>query len=117
MKKVFLLISLAFGLTYLSCEKNTEYQSKSIEAQVLNINSDCGVYQIRFLNNLDKVIELCGKSVIDGVYIAGNLPDSLKVEGLKIILNIQKPSSGQIGFCTTMGPSLNWVWIIYAKPK
>ena len=94
-----------------------QYWIYPFEGEVLGINIDCHIHEIKFLNNLDRVIELCGKSVINSVYIAGNLPDSLKIEGLKIILNIGKPSSNQIGACTMMGSTINWVWITNAKPK
>jgi hypothetical protein len=117
MKHLFGFILLAFPLTYLSCEKKNEDQNFPFVAEVQGINMDCGIHQIKFLNDLDKVIELCGRSVVDGVYIAGNLPDSLKTEGVKIELNIGKQSSNQLGACTMMRPTLAWVWIINARPK
>ena len=78
---------------------------------------DCKEYEIKFLLDLEKVIDLFGESVIDSVYIAGNLPDDLKTAGLKIVLNIRKPLNSELSACTTMGPTLNWVWITNAKPK
>jgi hypothetical protein len=108
---------LIFALTYTSCEKKNDDPNYPFSAEVLGINMDCGITQIKFLNDLDKVTELCGRSVVEGTYIAGNLPDSLKTEGLIIELNIGKPSSNQLSACTMMGPTLNWVWIINARPK
>ncbi len=117
MKHLFRFILLTLTLSYLSCEKKNNDPIYPFDAEVLGINMDCGIYQIKFLDDLDKVTELCGSSVIEGIYIAGNLPDSLKTEGLKIKLNIGKPSSNQLGACTMMGPTLNWVWITNAIPK
>ncbi len=39
----------------------------------------------------------------------GNLPDELKIPGLKIVVRIGNPSDHEFAACTTMGPSLNWV--------
>jgi hypothetical protein len=100
-----------------SCENDPVNQDYEFDAEVLGVNLDCRINEIKFSNNLDKVIELFGKSVIDSVYIAGNLPDSLKIPGLKIVANLKKPSNPEFSACTTMGPSLNWVWITAAKPK
>ena len=117
MKYLVSLVLLTFVLTYLSCEKKIEDPSYPFNAEVLGINMDCGIHQIKFLNGLDKITELCGSSVVEGIYIAANLPDSLKTVGLIIKLNVGKPSSNQLGACTTMGPTLNWVWITNAIPE
>jgi hypothetical protein len=113
----FILLMIVFSLH--SCENNTTTtdQDYPFDAEVLGINLDCGLNEIKFSNNLNKVIGLFGKSVIDSVYIAGNLPDSLKIPGLKILVNIGNPSNQELTACTTQGPSLNWVWITGAKPK
>jgi len=123
MKPFLILIFFVIGFTVFSCErKNIDPKSSNVdpefpfEAEILGINPDCKKHEIRFSNDLDKVIELFGKSIVD-VYIAGNLPDSLKIPGLKIVLNISKPSTPSFAACTTMGPTHNWVWITNAKPK
>jgi hypothetical protein len=119
--KVLFLLTIALAIT--ACERNSDQgkerinQNLPFEAIVLGINPDCGINEIKFYNKLDKVIELFGKSVIDSVYIAGNLPDSLKVPGLNIVLDIGIESNSQFGACTMRGPTLNWVWITDAKPK
>jgi len=117
MKPYLVFILLVMGFTFPSCERNNVDQVFPFEAEVLGINLDCKKNEIKFSNNLDKVIELFGKSVIDSVYIAGNLPYDLKIPGLKIVLNIGTSSNYQFGACTMMGPTLNWVWITNAKPK
>jgi len=117
MKHLLGFILLAFALAYLSCEKKNEDPNFPFVAEVLGINMDCGIHQIKFLNDLDKITELCGSSVVESIYIAGNLPDSLKTEGLIIELNIGKTTSNQLGACTMMGPTLTWVWVTNARPK
>ena len=117
MKYLFGFLLLTFALTYLSCEKENKDPNFPFDAEVFGINIDCHIHEIKFLSDLDKVIELCGSSVVEGIYIAGNLPDSLKTKGLIIELNIGKPNSNQLGACTMMGPTLNWVCIISARPK
>ncbi len=122
--KARVLFVLTITFTFTACERNSIDQGRErinqnfpFKATVLRVNPDCGRNEIKFYNKLDKVIELFGKSVIDSVYIAGNLPDSLKVPGLDIVLNIGIESNSQFGACTMMGPTLNWVWITNAKPK
>lgn len=108
---VFCLIMLIY-----SCEKKDVREDYPIKAIVLTQNIDCHEYEIKILNDLEKVISLFGKSVIDSIYIAGNLPDNLKVKGLEIVFNIDKPSESIVTSCSMMGPSLNWIWISNAKP-
>jgi hypothetical protein len=117
MRKYLTSILLTIVLSIFSCESNKNDQEYPFEAEVLGKNFDCGEYEVKFSNNLDQVINLFGKSVIDSVYIAGNLPDNLKMPGLKIVVKIENPSTHELTACTTMGPSLNWVWITAAKPK
>jgi hypothetical protein len=110
-------ILLLIVVSVFSCENNSTDKEYPFEAEVLGLNPDCNINEIKFSNNLDKVIELFGKSVTDSVYIAGNLPDDLKIPGLKVVVNIGNPANREFTACTTMGPSLNWVWITAAKPK
>lgn len=119
MRQYFASFLLMIIVLLHSCENNTCTTDKDypFEAEVLGINLDCKLNEIKFSNDLDKVIGLFGKSVIDSVYIAGNLPNDFKIPGLKILVNIGNPSKQEFTACTTMGPSLNWVWITAAKPK
>jgi len=117
MRQYFAPILLLIVVSIFSCENNSSDQEYPFEAEVLGLNPDCKKNEIKFSNDLDKVIGLFGKSVIDSVYIAGNLPDDLKIPGLKIVVNIGNPANQEFTACTTMGPSLNWVWITAAKPK
>lgn len=119
MRRYFAPILLLIAVSLPSCENNTSTidQDYPFEAEVLGINIDCKQNEIKFSNDLDKVIELFGKSVVDSLYIAGNLPNDLKIPGLKILVNIGNPIKQELTACTTRGPSLNWVWITAAKPK
>lgn len=116
MKQISILIALFIGVFFWSCEKKPQNQDYPFQGKILGINIDCGIHEINITDGLDKVIELCGSS-IGNVYIVGNLPDSLKKEGLIIQFNIGKPTPGQFTACTTLGPSYNWIWITDARPK
>lgn len=117
MRSILISVFLTIGIAYLSCEKDRKDQVYRFEAKVLGQNTDCGEYEVKFLNNLEQVVVLCGKSVIDSVYIAGNLPNDLKISGQTIYLNIRKPLISEFTSCSMMGPTLNWVWVKEAKIK
>jgi len=116
MKKLAIFITLIIGLLVTSCERN-DNPEYPFEAEVLGPNMDCGIYQIRIINDLDKAIEKVGISVVSGVYIAENLPVDLQKGGINIILDIREPKTSELGFCTAMGPSLTWLHVINAKLK
>src|SRR5512133_839225 len=115
MKRFSGLIILTISLFVSSCERTHNNPEYPYEAEVLGSNIDCGLYQIRFTVDLDRIVEKVGSSVIDGIYIAENLPDDLKHEGLSIILDVREPLPSELGICTMMGPSLTWLHVINAK--
>jgi hypothetical protein len=117
MKRLPVLITLAIGLLTSTCERTHNNPEYPFEAEVLGPNMDCGLYQIRFSNDLDGVVEKVGNSVINGLYIAENLPGDLKHEGMSIILDVREPQPSELGICTAMGPSLTWLHVIKAKLK
>ena len=117
MKKLPILITLTIGLLFSSCERNNNSPDYPFEAEVLGPNMDCGLYQIRITNDLDKAIEKVGISVVSGVYIAENLPVDFQQEGISIVLDIREPKPSELGFCSAMGPSLTWLHVINAKLK
>lgn len=114
MRLIIIIISYLIMLIY-SCEKKDINEDYPIKAIVLTQNIDCHEYEIKIMNDLEKVITLFGESVIDSIYIAGNLPNNLKVTGLEIVLNVGKPSESVVTSCSMMGPTLNWIWISKAK--
>lgn len=117
MKSLPGFITLTICLLVSSCERNHNNPNYPFEAEVLGPNMDCGLYQIKFTGDLDEVIEKVGKSVVSGLYIAENLPDDLKQEGISIVLDIREPQPSELGFCAMMGPSLAWLHVIKAKLK
>ena len=117
MRYLPILIPLTMGLLVNSCERNHNNPDYPFEAEVLGPNMDCGLYQIRFTDDLDRVIEKIGNSVVTGLYIAENLPKDLQHEGISIVLDIREPQPSELGFCTMMGPSLAWLHVIKAKLK
>ena len=117
MKHLILFISLIIGIVFISCEENSTINEYPFEAEVLGRNSDCGIYAIRFINNLYKVHEIADSHVLDDIYIARNLPEELQIEGLFIVLNIRKIKDSELGACTHRGPSYPWIYVLSAKKK
>lgn len=117
MKRLPVFITLTISLLVNSCERNHNTPDYPYEAEVLGPNFDCGLYQIRFTGNVDSVVEKVGNSVISGHYVAENLPDDLKQEGIIIVPDIREPQPSELGFCKAMGPSLLWLHVIRAKLK
>jgi len=112
MKSIIILFFIT-GVAFFSCVKNSSQDTLSFKATVLGKNIDCGIHQLKFTDNLEEVIKLVGSSP-QNIYIAENLPDSLKVEGIKIILNIRKPQGSEIVPCTSFGPALTLIHVIGA---
>jgi hypothetical protein len=117
MKPFILLIFIAIGFTFSSCEKNNTDREFPFEAEVLGRNTDCGIFAIKFTNNLDQVHEIADSYVLNDVYIEKNLPAELQIEGLSIVLNIRKIQDSELGICTDMGPSYPWIYVLSAKKK
>jgi len=117
MKTFTIFLALTIGISYLSCKKNSNAINNQFEAKVLGRNSDCGLFAIKFTDNLDKVMEIAGASTIQDVYIAENLPIGLQTADLIILVNIRKPLDSELGECTALGPSYPWIYIISAKLK
>jgi hypothetical protein len=114
MKTVQVIVIFTIVLGFISCERNYTDPIFPFKATVLGRNIDCGLYQIQFIDDIEEVIKLAGSSP-QNIYIAENLPDSLELEGIKIILNIRNPLGSEIGPCLTFGPSLTWVHVLEAK--
>jgi len=109
------LIFIIFGL--ISCQKDESLKEYIIEAQVLGINSDCGIYAVKILEGLSQVISIVGPTVGDSIYIAKNLPKDMEIQGLNILIDIRSPKVEEITACTDRGPTYNWLYIKTAKRK
>lgn len=116
MKKVLLGI-LLFGSIVLSCQKDEIPRQYAFEAEVLGLNSDCGIYMVKILKGTAEMKSIVGSSASDSTYIAKNLPSDLKTVGLKIVLDARKPKNDELGACTFLGPSYPWLYVERAKKK
>lgn len=112
---LLVLISLAIGI--FSCQKEDPTPEYPIDAIVLGVNSDCGIYAIKILNGLKKVKTIVGPTVGDSIYIARNLPESLEIEGTIISLDVRAPKADELGVCRAMGPSYSWLFVERAVEK
>lgn len=118
MKRKLLIGVLFTGLiSYYSCQKENNPSEFPYKAEVMGMNADCGVYQIRITEGQDEVESIVGQSVITSIYIANNLPDELKIDGLRIMLDLRKPENSELGVCTDMGPGYAWVFVTKAKKE
>ncbi len=119
--KIKTLISILFVvlINYCACQKENNHGEYPFKAEVMWKNSDCGIYQIRITEGKDEVEKILGKSVSTNIYIANNLPEDLKINGQKIVLDLRKPDpeNNESGFCTAMGPSYPWIIVTKAKKE
>jgi hypothetical protein len=113
-----LLLGLIFiGLFCYSCNKENNSPEFPFKAEVIGLNPDCGIYQIRITQGLDLVKSIAGTTSGDSIYIANNLPDELKINGLRIILNLRKPQNNELGICTALGPGYTWIFVTKAEKE
>jgi len=115
MKPLLFIIIIILGITLVSCENKNTSQEYPYEAEVLGKNMDCGIYAIKFTNNLDQIQKIADTDSPSAIYIAKNLPAELQVEGLIIELNVRKIQGTELGVCTTMGPGYPWIYILSAR--
>jgi hypothetical protein len=109
---IFLLSFFLF-----SCHKDEVSPEYPYEAEVVGLNSDCGLFAVKILNGLTSVKSVVGSTVGDSVYIAKNLPSEFEESGLRIMIDIRKPKANELGVCTTLGPTYNWLFIKKAIRK
>ena len=109
-------ILLFIPLAIASCDKS-EDPVFPYEAKVLGVNSDCGIYAIQFLSNLEEIEAKFGNTPVKGIYIGKNLPEEFQEENLLIQLNCRVPAPNELGICTMMGPTYTWVFITDAKKE
>jgi hypothetical protein len=119
MKTKILLGIICLGfMGFFSCNKEKGADGYAFKAVVIGENADCGVYAIRITSGQEGVRLIEGQAPGDtDIYIARNLPDELKINGLIISLNLRAPVNDEIGVCTDMGPSYPWVFVTKAKKE
>jgi hypothetical protein len=118
-KIIIYVLFMAGLISFYSCQKEDNSSEYPFKAEVIGKNSDCGICQIRITEGQNKVETMVGKSVGTNIYIANNLPEDLKIDGLKIILDLRKPEpeNNELGICTAMGPAYPWVFVTKAKKE
>jgi hypothetical protein len=114
-----LIVQLVVLINFCACQKEKNTTEYPCKAEVMWKNSDCGIYQIRITEGQDYVEKILGQSFSTNIYIANNLPEDLKINGQKIILDLRKPDpeNNESGFCTAMGPSYPLVIVTKAKKE
>ncbi len=117
MRRILTTCILISGLIFLSCKDESSSIALPMEATVIGLNGDCGVYELKITEGLDNVKAKVGPSVIDSFYIADNLPDSLKIPGMNIKLDIRKPQNNELRACTTLGAGFTWIYVVRAMKK
>jgi len=117
MKTSISIIILTIGLTFYSCERNDLNTDYPFEAEVVGQSISCGEFEIRFINDLDRVLKITGESPYSNIFNAKNLPVELKEKGLIITLNFRKIGESELGICNAYGPSYPWLYVTYAKLK
>ena len=114
MRIALLLIALFTSFFFYSCHHEDSSIEYPYKAEVRGLNSDCGLYEIKVLYGLSEIESIVGSSVIEGIYIAKNLPTELEIEGLIISLDIRAPKNNELGVCTLQGPTYKWLYVIRA---
>lgn len=110
------LIILGFIFVFYSCKKEGNSSTDfPYQATVLELNSDCGKYMINITKGLDNAHVILGDTSNNGIFIAANLPDSFKVTGLSILLDLRKPNNDELGVCTALGVSYPWIYVTKAS--
>jgi len=120
MKKKIIICFLFLGLiSFYSCQKENNPTEYPFKAEVMGRNPDCGIYQIKITEGQDKVELIVGNSIGTCIYIANNLPEELKINGLKILLDLRRPvpENNELGICYAMGPGYTWVFVTKAKKE
>lgn len=113
----FILNLLLVGFIFNSCQEDGIVSEYSYEAEVIRKNIDCGLYEVKITQGLERVNLIVGSTPVEDIYIAKNLPSELEVNGLKIKLNLRKPEDNELGACTTMGLSYTWIFVTKSEKK
>ena len=110
MRIKFLILYLAIFLT--TCKKDPEIKSGlNCNATVIGIGMDCGNTFLIGFN--DDVTGLPNGNTT--YYYAINLPEKLKVDAQKIMVNFREPKNEEMLICTTRGLSYPQVFIVMAE--
>jgi hypothetical protein len=108
MVKLLYIICLISICSCANTKTISSTEKESFNAIVGKIGGDCGESRLLTLYKDD------GKPFIQPVYEI-NLPDSLRVEGLKLSIEWRKPIGEEMKTCLTLGPGYDQIFIISAK--
>jgi hypothetical protein len=117
MKAIFGICILLLSLLIITCHTDETSPEYLYEAEVVGLNSDCGLFAVKILKGLPSVKSIIGSTLGDSIYIAKNLPTDFEVTGLRIMLDIRKPLINELSPCTYLGPSYNWLFVKKAIKK
>jgi hypothetical protein len=117
--KIIIYVFFLGLISFYSCKKENNPTEYPFKAEVIGINPDCGIFQIKITEGQDEIEWIVGNSKGTNIFIANNLPEELKINGLKILLDLRKPEpeNNELGICTTMGPGYTWVFVTKAKKE
>lgn len=110
MKAGLLLVLIILTTAIFSCQKEATTSDYPVDALVLGINSDCGIYAVKILNGLKEAKAIVGPTVGDSIYIAKNLPATF-AEGVIVSLHIRRLKADEMEACKVMGPSYTWLFV------
>ena len=99
---------------FLTCISGCVNRRKSAAEREPNFNAIVGNRSIDCGDSWMLTLFIDGKPVIQPVYEI-NLPDSLRIEGLKLFIDYRKPEQEEMMKCHALGPGYNQVYIIHAK--
>ncbi len=110
---LYALLIIFLSIIFYSCQKDNIVDSEfPYEAEVIGKSLDCGDFEIKIIKGNQKVRSITG--VNSDIYTAKNLSGSLKIEGIKIKLNIRKIKNTELTPCTTLGVPYPWVFVTNA---
>ena len=114
MKKVVFYFTLLMSFLFFGCQSDNDPEGViyEFEATVLGKGIDCGG---TFLIDLSR--KHGDSDIKNGTYFADNLPDELKVKGIKLKLNCRKPTIDEAYPCTTLGPGYYHVVVLESVEK
>jgi hypothetical protein len=109
---IILCISIFFSCTRNNTDINGSDQWFKIEIKASR-NLDCGLPEINFLDHQNEAYGIIGDN--RGTYIAYGLPKVNYQPGDELWVKIRKPAANELGVCTMLGPTWNWVTITETK--
>jgi hypothetical protein len=113
MKYFLILFAIAVFIFSGSCKKNI---TDSLKATVVDTsNIDCGYPLLSFADDSNRIHNITGKTGY--YYVAKGLPDSFRVAGKQLLVEVTLLSSDNDFACTTLGITYPHILIVRAIPR